>query len=300
MNSLKAAIDKLDFQKSKITKDDGDFLLGVFAPNDADAEMLKSQGLKTFYVQNGVENNTTGDSVRGIVDIAGGFGYALGVSNNDTHWFKSFISGKANPWHRLITEEETKAFQRQKIFKDNDFTLATCPKGTDFGDFLKSNSVPVGFSIIRDNNTARNAMVIKENNNYIYAYSGGQSNDFERFSINKGVASGWIRSLNTNDIVCAKLTPTGGATDPCVMTVIGETLVNLQFNGRYPTKGGQAIYWIDAKYAPKTGVSFALPHNNIEGTQLVISIGSNGAVVLVANSDDVSTAFGSYTYDCKV
>ncbi|MSE06638.1 hypothetical protein GKC34_13100, partial [Lactobacillus salivarius] len=100
-------------------------------------------------------------------------------------------------------------------------------------------------------------MVIKENNNYIYAYSGGPSNDFERFSINKGVASGWMRSLNTNDIVSAKLTPTGGATDPCVMTVIGETLVNLQFNGRYPTKGGQAIYWIDAKYAPKSGVSFA-------------------------------------------
>ncbi|WP_173014579.1 hypothetical protein, partial [Bacillus velezensis] len=119
-------------------------------------------------------------------------------------------------WYTIITDIASANWQMQKIFKDNDFTLATCPKGTDFGNFLKSNSVPVGFSIIRDNNTARNAMVIKENNNYIYAYSGGPSNDFERFSINKGVASGWMRSLNTNDIVSAKLTPTGGATDPCV------------------------------------------------------------------------------------
>lgn len=101
-------------------------------------------------------------------------------------------------------------------------------------------------------------------------------------------------------VTTLSLQPVAGATDPCVVTVIGDTLVNMQFNGRYPVKGGQAVYWIDAKYAPKgNGVSFAIPHNNIEGTQMVISIGSNGAVVLVANSDDTSTAFGSYTYNCK-
>lgn len=100
-------------------------------------------------------------------------------------------------------------------------------------------------------------------------------------------------------ITTISLTPTAGATDPCIMTVIGETLVNLQFNGRYPLKGGIEIYWIDAKYAPKTSVSFAIPHNNTEGTQMIITIGSNGAVILVGNTDDKSMAFGSYTYNCK-
>ena len=96
------------------------------------------------------------------------------------------------------------------------------------------------------------------------------------------------------------LQPIAGATDPCIVTVIGETLVNLQFNGRYPRKGGP-VYWLDAKYAPKgNGVSFALPHNNLEGSQVIISIGSDGAIVLAGNSDDTSTAFGSYTYNCKL
>jgi len=103
-----------------------------------------------------------------------------------------------------------------------------------------------------------------------------------------------------NAITTLSLAPVAGATDPCIVTVVGETLVNLQFNGKYPKKSGIAVYWIDAKYAPKVGVSFAIPHNNIEGTQMIISVGSNGAIVLAANGDDVSVAFGSYTYNCKV
>lgn len=101
-----------------------------------------------------------------------------------------------------------------------------------------------------------------------------------------------------NAITMLSLSPLAGATDPCIVTVVGETLVNLQFNGRYPINGG-AIYWIDAKYAPKTGVSFAIPHNTLEGTQMIISIGSNGAIMLIGNADDKSNTFGSYTYNCK-
>ena len=102
------------------------------------------------------------------------------------------------------------------------------------------------------------------------------------------------------DIKQMNLPPVAGATDPCVMTVIGDTLVNLQFNGRYPAKGGMAVYWMDTKYAPKgNAVSFAIPHNKLEGNQMIISIGSNGAIVLAANNDDSSTEFGSFTYNCK-
>ena len=100
-------------------------------------------------------------------------------------------------------------------------------------------------------------------------------------------------------ITTMSLPPLAGATDPCLVTVIGETLVNLQFNGRYPTKSG-TIYWIDAKYAPRSnGMSFALPHNNTEGSQMIMTVAANGAIMLVGNNDDKSTAFGSFTYTCK-
>lgn len=102
-----------------------------------------------------------------------------------------------------------------------------------------------------------------------------------------------------NAITMLSLAPVAGATDPCIVTVVGETLVNLQFYGRYPTQNG-TIYWIDAKYAPRSdGVSFALPHNNLEGSQMIITVAANGAIMLVGNNDDKSMAFGSFTYNCK-
>lgn len=102
-----------------------------------------------------------------------------------------------------------------------------------------------------------------------------------------------------NAITTLNLAPAAGATDPCIMTVIGDTLVNLQFNGRFPAKGGITIYWMDVKYAPKSGVSFAIPLNKLEGNQMIVTVRPTGAIDLIANNNDSTNAFGSYAYNCK-
>lgn len=52
--------------------------------------------------------------------------------------------------------------------RNGGYAHAYCQKGTDLGEFLKSNRVPVGLSVIRDQNVSANIIVIKESNNWIY------------------------------------------------------------------------------------------------------------------------------------
>ena len=70
-----------------------------------------------------------------------------------------------------VKTSDTDNWQKQKIFADNDWKLTSCPQGTDFGKFLQSSSVPVGFSIVRDNNKSYDFMTIKESTSWIYAIS---------------------------------------------------------------------------------------------------------------------------------
>lgn len=71
--------------------------------------------------------------------------------------------------NNYVKTSDTANWQKQKIFADNNYALTKCPKGTDFGLFLQSDSVPVGFSIIRDENTNYNFMVIKETSSWVYS-----------------------------------------------------------------------------------------------------------------------------------
>lgn len=73
--------------------------------------------------------------------------------------------------NNYVKTSDTANWQKQKIFADNDWKLTSCPQGTDFGKFLQSSSVPVGFSIVRDNNKSYDFMTIKESTSWIYAIS---------------------------------------------------------------------------------------------------------------------------------
>lgn len=68
-----------------------------------------------------------------------------------------------------------KPIQSSTVTKEGSWVYDTCPKGTDFGGFLKSTKVPIGFSVIRDNNTFINFIVIKENSSWIYGIGLSQS-----------------------------------------------------------------------------------------------------------------------------
>ena len=62
-----------------------------------------------------------------------------------------------------------------------------CAKGTDFGTFVKSGSVPTGFSIVRDDNTSVNWMVIKESTDWIFGWAIAGSLVARTFAVQSGV-----------------------------------------------------------------------------------------------------------------
>lgn len=95
------------------------------------------------------------------------------------------------------------------------------------------------------------------------------------------------------EIKVISLAATGGATDPCAMTIIGERFINLEFNGRYPQGKGQAIYWMDKKYAKAQ--SFTLGRNGGEQS-IVLTIKVDGSICLMGNTDDTHNGIGSYGY----
>lgn len=76
--------------------------------------------------------------------------------DNRTHW---------TPWDVVYTSKHPAT---SLVTMDGGWACKVCPRGTDFGNFLKSSNVPVGFSVIRDENTYANVMVIKENSQWIY------------------------------------------------------------------------------------------------------------------------------------
>ena len=71
--------------------------------------------------------------------------------------------------NNYVKTSDTANWQKQKIFADNNWKLTSCPNGTDLGEFLQSSSVPVGFSIVRDDNKYYDFMTIKESSDWIYA-----------------------------------------------------------------------------------------------------------------------------------
>lgn len=96
--------------------------------------------------------------------------------------------------NNYVKTSDTANWQKQKIFADNDWKLTSCPKGTDLGKFLQSSSVPIGFSIVRDDNKAYNFITIKENSDWIYAISMVGSTDSSQlctYRILKNVDQGY-------------------------------------------------------------------------------------------------------------
>ena len=82
------------------------------------------------------------------------------ISYSGNYFNGSSISNWKVPKESLLSTQQRFGVQSDAI---------VCPSGTDIGTFLMGASVPIGLSIIRDNNTATNLIVYKENSNYGYA-----------------------------------------------------------------------------------------------------------------------------------
>ncbi|APX73106.1 hypothetical protein M5C72_08425 [Companilactobacillus allii] len=98
--------DTADWQKSKITKDDGSSSISLSDNSTTVDVTFKSliSGLKTFYIQGDKAGNTLGDSIRGQIyksDVNNG--YAFGVTNGGKMYFKYITSGVVGSWQQVAT-----------------------------------------------------------------------------------------------------------------------------------------------------------------------------------------------------
>lgn len=93
-------------------------------------------------------------------------------------------------------QPDVSGFQTQAIFKAGDYVLNRCPKGTDFGEFLKSDSVPVGLSIIRDDNVYMEWRILKEGSNYIYGLSQDIGGTVYHLEVSNGVYQGYKKVIS--------------------------------------------------------------------------------------------------------
>ncbi|ASN59845.1 hypothetical protein CG419_04040 [Latilactobacillus curvatus] len=101
----------------------------------------------------------------------------------------------------IVQQSDTTNWQKQPIFQPGTHRYAVCPSGKDFGEFLKSNAVPIGFSIIRDENApATNFSVVKENTAWIYAIA-SQGTGVVTYVVSNGVGQGrkYTRNNDEND-----------------------------------------------------------------------------------------------------
>ena len=78
--------------------------------------------------------------------------------------------------HEADTTKHLTADERRKIIEavnmvkpmNGQYTSITCPNGTNLATFMKSDAVPIGHGVVRDENTYRNMIYVKESSSYIF------------------------------------------------------------------------------------------------------------------------------------
>lgn len=73
-----------------------------------------------------------------------------------------------------------------------DIDIVTCSSGTNFGTFVNSSQVPVGFSIVRDMNApVKEVFVWKPSTNYVYCFAPHWNGDFYVGAVTGGTWKPW-------------------------------------------------------------------------------------------------------------
>lgn len=96
-----------------------------------------------------------------------------------------------------VSVADTDDWQKQAIFKSGSFKLSTCPTGTDFETFLKSDDVPKGVSVIKDDNVHMDWFVLKESPDWTWGTAAKSSlTGVNYFQINNGTYTGNQSTMN--------------------------------------------------------------------------------------------------------
>lgn len=72
------------------------------------------------------------------------------------------------------------------------FNIVACPSGTNFGTFLTTNTLPIGFNIVKDNNApAKTVYVWKQSNAIASCFAMADNGSFLTATLNGGRLSEW-------------------------------------------------------------------------------------------------------------
>lgn len=164
----------------------------------SDWKALNDNSVYVFSAK-GVNAPDLGTNTKGIILVVGEKGDETQLVLTPAAVFYKVLGGS---WQKLVTSSDlatmqstfvkvtdTLNWQKQAIFNKGDYKLVTCPKGTDIYEFLKSASVPVGFSIVRDDTTSWNIYIIKESSKWVYGFSVASKGIINTITIYNGVGN---------------------------------------------------------------------------------------------------------------
>ena len=124
----------------------------------------------------------------------GHFTWQLFVGTNGRMWVRKRINTEAWNVTDVANGNVLTALLRKIGLDEWGATIAinTCPSGTNFGTFLASSTVPIGFNIVKDNNPPmKEVFVWKSSNTYAYCFAPRHNGGFLVSSLQNGRFGEW-------------------------------------------------------------------------------------------------------------
>lgn len=124
----------------------------------------------------------------------GHFTWQLFVGTNGRMWVRKRINTEAWNVTDVANGNVLTALLRKIGLDEWGATIAinTCPSGTNFGTFLASSAVPIGFNVVKDNNApAKTVYVWKQSNAIASCFAMADNGSFLTATLNGGRLSEW-------------------------------------------------------------------------------------------------------------
>lgn len=130
----------------------------------------------------------------GRIGQAGNWTWQVYTATNGRMWVRYKIN--QDPWKvQGVASGEYLTSLLKRLGLDEwglGFNIATCPSGTNFGTFLASSAVPIGFNIVKDNNPPmKEVFVWKSSNTYANCFSPRHNGGFLVNSLQNGAFEEW-------------------------------------------------------------------------------------------------------------
>ena len=130
----------------------------------------------------------------GSLGQAGNWTWQIYTATNGRMWVRYKIN--QDPWKvQGVASGEYLTSLLKRLGLDEwgaGFNIATCSSGTNFGTFLGSSAVPIGFNIVKDNNPPmKEVFVWKSSNTYAYCFAPRHNGGFLVNSLQNGRFGEW-------------------------------------------------------------------------------------------------------------